>query len=129
MFVPDNLLYTKDHEWVQVQEPGTGTYRVGITDYAQEALGDVVFIEIYKEGTEVSAGEAFGEAESTKSVSDLYVPVSGVIKSSNLELRENPELVNSDPYGKGWMCEIETGQDIHSAELLSPAEYKELIKE
>ncbi len=127
MLVPDNLLYTKDHEWLQTLD--AGVYRIGITDYAQDALGDVVFVEIFAEGTEVKAGEAFGEAESTKSVSDLYAPVSGKIKSSNPMLKDNPGLVNSDPYGQGWMCEIEADEDISSQKLLSWEKYKALIKE
>ncbi len=125
MNTPEDLSYTKDHEWVR--DAGAGIYRVGITDYAQDALGDVVFVEIKPTGTEVVVGDAFGEAESTKSVSDLYSPISGTIKSVNEKLAEQPELVNSDPYGEGWMCEIELGKDSPKEELLTASQYSELI--
>ena len=125
MLVPDNLKYTKDHEWVKFM--GSNIYRIGITDYAQDALGDVVFVEIKEIGTPLKAGDAFGEAESTKSVSDLYTPISGRIHSINLELEKDPELVNSDPYGRGWMCEILAEKNEVSETLLSPEEYKGLM--
>lgn len=125
MNVPENLQYTKDHEWVQDTNPGI--YRIGITDYAQDALGDIVFVEVKDAGTKIKSGEAFGEAESTKSVSDLYSPISGVVKTINENLTDTPELINSDPYGEGWICEIEGSTE--GAELLKAEQYLELIKE
>ena len=103
MSVPADLQYTAEHEWVRV----VGDHvRVGITDYAQEALGDIVFVTLPAVGTDVSAGQSFGEVESTKSVSDLFAPLPGTITARNEELDAHPELVNSDPYGEGWMVEI-----------------------
>src|SRR4051794_37947108 len=102
---PDDLRYTREHEWIQ---PGAGadTVRVGITDYAQGALGDVVYVTLPAVGVEVRAGEPLGEVESTKSVSDIYAPISGTITARNEDLDARPELVNSEPYGGGWMVEI-----------------------
>ncbi len=101
---PDDLRYTEEHEWVR---PGGESLRVGITDYAQEALGDIVFVTLPEVGASVSAGQACGEIESTKSVSDVYAPVSGTVVARNDALDAAPELLNSDPYGEGWMLEIE----------------------
>ena len=102
--IPDELKYTAEHEWVRV---GDGqSVRVGITDYAQDALGDVVFVSLPEVGTTVTAGEACGEVESTKSVSEIYAPVSGEVTARNDVLDTRPELVNSDPYGEGWLVEI-----------------------
>jgi glycine cleavage system H protein len=100
---PEDLQYTKDHEWVRTEG---GAVRVGITDYAQEALGDIVFVTLPETGTHVTAGETCGEVESTKSVSDLYAPVTGTVAERNEALDTSPELVNSDPYGEGWMLAI-----------------------
>ena len=103
--IPAELYYTEEHEWVQ--RTGDDTVRVGITDYAQSALGDVVFVQLPDVGTEVTAGESFGEVESTKSVSDLYAPVSAKVVAVNGDLEANPQVVNSDPYGDGWLIDLQ----------------------
>jgi glycine cleavage system H protein len=103
--IPADLYYTEEHEWVQ--RTGDDTVRVGITDYAQSALGDVVFVQLPDVGAGVTAGESFGEVESTKSVSDLYAPVSAKVVAVNGDLEANPQLVNSDPYGEGWLVDLE----------------------
>jgi glycine cleavage system H protein len=103
--IPADLYYTTEHEWVQ--RTGDDTVRVGITDYAQSALGDVVFVQLPDVGAEVTAGESFGEVESTKSVSDLYAPVSAKVVAVNGDLEANPQLVNSDPYGEGWLVDLQ----------------------
>ena len=103
--IPADLTYTEEHEWVQ--RTGDDTVRVGITDYAQSALGDVVFVQLPDVGAELTAGESFGEVESTKSVSDLYAPVSAKVVAVNGDLESNPQLVNSDPYGEGWLLELQ----------------------
>ena len=102
--IPADLRYTAEHEWVQRSDGDT--VRVGITDFAQSALGDVVFVQLPDVGSEVAAGEAFGEVESTKSVSDLFAPVSGTVSAVNDDLEGNPQLVNSDPYGGGWLLDV-----------------------
>lgn len=107
--IPAELRYTAEHEWVH--RTSEDTVRVGITDFAQDALGDVVFVQLPEIGTEVTAGETFGEVESTKSVSDLYAPVSATVVAVNAELDTKPELVNSDPYGQGWLLELRAGGD------------------
>jgi glycine cleavage system H protein len=107
--IPAELRYTAEHEWVH--RTSADTVRVGITDFAQDALGDVVFVQLPEIGTEVTAGESFGEVESTKSVSDLYAPVSATVVAVNAELDTKPELVNSDPYGQGWLLELRAGGD------------------
>ena len=125
MNFPENLLYTKDHEWVRL----SGTIaRVGITDYAQDALGDVVFVQLPASGTQVSAGQSCSEVESTKSVSDIYVPVSGSITNVNNLLSESPNLINSDPYGDGWIMEIEVSDLSSVAELLDSANYRQFVE-
>jgi glycine cleavage system H protein len=103
--IPADLYYTEEHEWVQ--RTGDDTVRVGITDYAQSALGDVVFVQLPDVGTEVTAGESFGEVESTKSVSDLYAPVTAKVVAVNGDLEADPQLVNSDPYGEGWLVDLQ----------------------
>jgi len=103
--IPADLYYTEEHEWVQ--RTGDDTVRVGITDYAQSALGDVVFVQLPDVGTEVTAGESFGEVESTKSVSDLYAPISAKVVAVNGDLEANPQVVNSDPYGDGWLIDLQ----------------------
>lgn len=125
MIVPENLRYSRDHEWVAVEGD---TIRVGITDYAQDALGDVVFIELPEVGTEVSAGGSFGEVESTKSVSDLYAPVSGEIVEVNAELADNPERLNEDPYGEGWICLIRVADPDQLDGLLDAEAYNSLTE-
>lgn len=118
---PNNLKYSKDHEWVDLE-----SNRIGITSFAQEALGDVVFVELPEVGTDVEAGDTLGVIESVKAVSDLYSPVSGKIIAVNEELLDSPELINQDSYGKGWIVEIEiTGGE----DLLSADEYEKLTKE
>lgn len=107
--IPADLRYTPEHEWVRVT--GDGTVRVGITDFAQSSLGDVVFVQLPDVGTEVTAGESFGEVESTKSVSDLYAPVTAKVIAVNGDLDANPALVNSDPYGQGWLLDLEVDGD------------------
>lgn len=124
MQVPATLRYTDDHEWVSV----SGVIaRVGITDYAQDALGDVVYVQLPAVGAKVAAGEAFGEVESTKSVSDVYAPVSGIVVRVNDALATAPELLNSAPYGDGWMCEIELAELAQAESLLSSGAYEALI--
>ena len=124
MQVPPQLRYTSDHEWVAI----TGSrVRVGITDYAQDALGDIVYVQVPATGTTVSAGDAFGEVESTKSVSDIYAPVSGSVVAVNEALASNPESVNADPYGDGWLCEIECTDLSQFDALLDASAYQALI--
>ena len=118
---PDDLRYTAEHEWVR---PAGDVVRVGITSFAQDALGDIVFVTLPEEGEEVQAGAACGEVESTKSVSDIYAPLSGTVVGRNPALDATPELVNSDPYGEGWMFEIRTGDADSAAGLLSAEDYK-----
>ena len=122
--IPEELRYTAEHEWVR---PGDGsTLRVGITHYAQDALGDVVFVSLPEVGTTVTAGEACGEVESTKSVSELYAPVSGEVTARNDSLESQPELINSDPYGEGWLIEIAAGDASATGGLLDAKGYAEL---
>jgi glycine cleavage system H protein len=122
MQVPDDLAYTEQHEWVRIND---GVARIGITDYAQDALGDVVFVGIPSVGTTVSAEQSFTEVESTKSVSDIYAPVGGKISAVNAALADQPELLNKDPYGAGWICEITVEGDMPS--LLDAAAYRALV--
>lgn len=107
--IPPDLSYTSEHEWVQ--RAGDDTVRVGITDFAQSSLGDVVFVQLPDVGSDVTAGESFGEVESTKSVSDLYSPVTAKVVAVNGDLEGNPQLVNSDPYGDGWLVELQADTD------------------
>jgi glycine cleavage system H protein len=123
---PDDLRYTPEHEWLRGDDGGP--IRVGITAYAQEALGDIVFVTLPQVGTTVRAGEPLGEVESTKSVSDIYAPVSGTVTARNEQLDARPELVNTDPYGEGWMIEIEPDGDASGGSgLLDAAGYRELV--
>ncbi len=125
MNIPENLKYSKDHEWVLL----TGSIaRVGITDYAQDALGDVVFVQLPATNIKVEAGTSCSEVESTKSVSDIYVPVSGTIVSVNDALTNAPNLVNTDPYGDGWIMEIEVSDLVSVDNLMNAAEYRQLIE-
>jgi glycine cleavage system H protein len=123
MLIPEDLRYSRDHEWAKEAQ---GTVRVGITDYAQDALGDVVYVDLPKVGATVSVGGSLGEVESTKSVSEIYAPVSGTVVAVNDDLSRSPELINSDPYGAGWICEIETGASGDVAALLDAAAYRDL---
>ena len=120
MNVPEDRRYSQDHEWVL---PEDGRVRVGITDYAQDALGDVVFVQLPEVGASVSAGESLGEVESTKSVSDVYAPVSGRVVEVNLELNDAPNRLNDDPYGEGWICVIEPEDSSTLDTLLDAAGY------
>jgi glycine cleavage system H protein len=124
---PEELRYTKEHEWVLNE--GDGRVRVGITDYAQDALGDVVYVDVPETGTEVKAGEPFGEVESTKSVSDVYSPVNGTVVERNPLLEDRPELINEDPYGDGWMVVIEMADPGELGDLLEPREYRAFVEE
>ena len=126
--IPAELRYTAEHEWVH--RTGVDTVRVGITDFAQSSLGDVVFVQLPAVGTEISAGETFGEVESTKSVSDLYAPVSATVVAVNTDLDANPQLVNSDPYGQGWLLELRSEGDTLDqglAALLDPDAYRDIL--
>jgi glycine cleavage system H protein len=125
MDIPSDLRYSADHEWARVEE---GRVRIGITDYAQDALGDVVFVEVPEVGTKVERGASFSEVESTKSVSEIYAPVSGVIAEINAELADSPERLNDDPYGEGWICIIEPTDPAQLDELLDAEGYRALIE-
>jgi glycine cleavage system H protein len=129
--IPPDLHYTAEHEWVR--RSGDDTVRVGITDFAQSALGDVVFVQLPDVGAEVTAGESFGEVESTKSVSDLYAPLSGKVTAVNADLDGSPQLVNSDPYGAGWLLDIQVadGAELESAipALLDAEAYRGTLTE
>jgi glycine cleavage system H protein len=123
--VPAELKYTKDHEWIQ--SSGANRYKVGITDYAQSALGDIVYIQLPKVGDSHSQGKVCGEVESTKSVSEIYAPLSGVVVSVNQHLDSAPETLNQDPYGAGWIYEVEISADSELSTLLDSAGYTSLI--
>ena len=129
MSIPDELRYSSDHEWVKVEGGDTASVRVGITDFAQDNLGDVVFVQLPEVGSVVEAGASFSEVESTKSVSDIYAPVSGTITEVNSDLEATPELVNSDPYGDGWLVVIAPTDLGQVDSLLDPAGYLALISE
>ncbi|MDL1914316.1 MAG: glycine cleavage system protein GcvH [Bergeyella sp.] len=124
MKIPTELRYTKDHEWLRI-EGNTAT--IGITDFAQRELGDVVYIDVNTSEESLSAGEVFGSVEAVKTVSDLFLPVSGNIIEINPALEDEPELVNLDPYGKGWIIKIEVEGNVPPADLLSAEEYKSLV--
>jgi len=125
--IPENLRYTTDHEWAVVTD--TNTVRIGITDYAQSSLGHIVFVSVHEVGGSIASGDTFGEVESTKSVSDLYSPVAGTVTARNEALDSNPELVNSDPYGAGWIAEISV-EDVSMLDSLLDAEaYKATLSE
>jgi glycine cleavage system H protein len=120
---PEDLKYTVEHEWVTTPT-GEAVVRIGITGYAQEALGDIVFVSLPEAGTAVDAGQAFGEVESTKSVSDVYAPVTGEIVARNDELAASPELINTDPYGQGWLVEIKVADPAALDDLLDAGGYE-----
>jgi|SRR5210317_2229383 glycine cleavage system H protein len=126
MNFPEDLKYTKDHEWIKVED-NIGI--IGITDFAQKELGDIVYIEVEEEGLEVDEGESFGTIEAVKTVSDLFMPVAGKIQEFNEVLEGEPELVNSDPYGKGWILKIELKDVASVDDLLSAEDYQKLIAE
>lgn len=122
--MPEDLRYTTDHEWVRVEG---NNVRIGVTDYAQDALGDVVFVQVPTIGTSVKAGESFSEVESTKSVSDIYAPITGSVVEVNDELGDAPERLNEDPYGDGWICVLSVGDAGEIEGLLDAAAYRALI--
>ena len=124
MHIPENLKYTSDHEWVMIE---SGRAKVGITDYAQDALGDVVFVDIPEVGKRVAVGETVTEVESTKSVSDIYAPLEGEIIEINHDLDDSPELLNGDPYGEGWIFILQLDEAASTENLLSANEYRELV--
>ena len=123
MNIPENLQYTKSHEWVRMEGD---TVTIGITDHAQDELGDVVFVELPDEGATFDAGESFGTVESVKAVSDLYTPVGGEVVEVNTALEDAPENINEDPYGEGWIVKLRTTDE---PDLLSPQEYEKVVEE
>jgi glycine cleavage system H protein len=123
MNIPEDLRYSPEHEWVRVE--GTRA-RIGITDYAQDALGDIVFVDLPSVGSEVATGGQIGEVESTKSVSEIYAPVAGTVTAVNDALTTTPEQINQDPYGEGWLCEMELASEADLSSLLDAAAYGEL---
>jgi glycine cleavage system H protein len=123
--IPEQLRYTSEHEWVAAAD---GRARVGITHYAQDALGDVVFVQLPEVGAEITAGEAVGEIESTKSVSELYAPVTGTVAAVNQAVADAPEVINSDPYGQGWLFEVAPTDPATIAELLDADGYRQLTQ-
>ena len=126
MNIPENLKYTNEHEWIRLE--GDVAY-VGITDYAQEQLGDIVFVDIQAEGETLEAGEAFGTIEVVKTISDLFMPVAGEVLEQNEALADQPELVNKDPYGKGWIIKVKPAADADFNSLLDAEAYKAIINE
>ena len=126
MTFPDNLKYTEDHEWVLV-EGNVAT--IGITDHAQSELGDVVYIDIEEGQSDLKKGDSFGTIEAVKTVADMFAPVSGSIKEVNTDLNDNPEVVNDDPYGKGWMVKMEMSDSSEVDDLMDAAKYKEMVGE
>lgn len=127
MEFPEDLRYTKEHEWVR--EEGEGRVRVGITDYAQDALGDVVYVDVPEVGTAVSANQAFSEVESTKSVSDVFAPVSGTVLERNALLEDRPELVNEQPYGDGWIVVLQVSEASELEALMDAGAYRSLVQQ
>ena len=124
MIIPEELLYTKEHEWAKIED---NIAIVGITDFAQSQLGDIIFIEFPNIGDEFKKDDVFGEIEAVKTVSELYIPLSGKITEINLELEDSPEKVNSDPYGDGWIIKVELSSIDEKSNLMKPSAYKELI--
>jgi len=127
MDLPEDLKYTREHEWTRVEDEGV--LLVGITDYAQESLGEIVYVDLPEEGLRVSQGEAFGVVESTKAVSDLYAPASGMVVEVNDTLMENPEIINEDPYEDGWMIRIELSDPKETEKFMTATEYQNYIEE
>lgn len=126
MNIPEELKYTKDHEWIKVSD---NEAMIGITDFAQKELGDIVYVEIETEGEELGQGDVFGTVEAVKTVSDLFMPVAGKVIEVNENLEAEPEIVNSDPYGKGWMIKIELADNSGLNKMLSADDYKGIISE
>jgi glycine cleavage system H protein len=125
MQIPDDLRYSSDHEWVRLED---GKARIGITDYAQDALGDVVFVDLPDVGAAVKAGDSISEVESTKSVSDIYAPVAGTVTEVNTDLADAPERLNEDPYGEGWIFVLAVDDPDQVAGLLDAAAYRALVE-
>jgi glycine cleavage system H protein len=125
MNLPENLKYTKEHEWVRVEE---NIVSVGITDFAQGELGDIVFVEVETEGEALAKGETFGTVEAVKTVSDLFMPVGGKVLEFNTALEDGPELINKDPYGKGWMIKIEMSDAADLDDLMDAAAYQAMLE-
>jgi len=123
--VPEELKYTKEHEWLKAKD---GVATVGITDYAQSELGDIVFVELPQVGDTVSQGEPFGTIEAVKTVADLFSPVSGEVSEVNPKIEEDPAVMNKDPYGEGWMMKIKMSEASQADSLLSPTDYRALIE-
>jgi glycine cleavage system H protein len=126
MNIPDSVKYTQDHEWIRTESDNMAV--VGITDYAQGELGDIVFVEIETQGEHLKQGEVFGTIEAVKTVSDLFMPVSGEVIAFNNEINDSPELVNSDPFGKGWLIRVKMDDIQELSTLLDASQYKNLIK-
>ncbi len=124
MIIPEELFYTKEHEWAKIKE---NIAVVGVTDFAQSQLGDIIFIEFPNIGDEFKKDDVFGEIEAVKTVSELYIPLSGKIIEINIELEDSPEKVNSDPYGDGWIIKVELSRMDEKSNLMKPSAYKELI--
>ena len=124
MNLPGELKYTKDHEWVKI-EGNTAT--IGITDFAQGELGDIVFVDVDSVDDELSSGDVFGSVEAVKTVSDLFLPLSGTVVEFNAELEDRPELLNTDPYGKGWIIKLDIGDSADTTELLTAEQYQESL--
>jgi glycine cleavage system H protein len=127
MNIPEDLRYSSEHEWARRLDDGPRV-RIGITDFAQDALGDVVYVDLPAVGTRVDASEAVGELESTKSVSEMYAPVGGIVVAVNEALADNPQLLNEDPYGEGWLIEIEAGDIAQFVALLDAEGYRALTE-
>jgi len=127
MEFPEDLRYTKEHEWIR--DEGDGRVRVGITDYAQDALGDVVYVDVPEVGTAVTANQPFSEVESTKSVSDVYAPVSGTVSERNALLDDRPELVNEQPYGDGWIVVLDVVDASQLGALMDAAGYRDFVRQ
>ncbi|SNS61923.1 glycine cleavage system H protein [Asanoa hainanensis] len=123
--IPDDLRYTAEHEWIR---SGDGPVRVGITHFAQDSLGDIVYVQLPEQGAQVSAGDSFGEVESTKSVSEIYAPISGTVVGRNEKLVDEPETINADPYGEGWLVEIDPSDPAALDGLLTADAYRELTE-
>ena len=124
MNTPSELKYTKDHEWIKV-EGDTAT--IGITDYAQGELGDIVFVDVDTVDDDLNEGDVFGSVEAVKTVSDLFLPIPGIVLEVNAELEDQPELLNTDPYGKGWIIKLKVAEDADFTKLLSAEEYQEVV--
>ncbi|WIM93624.1 glycine cleavage system protein GcvH [Actinoplanes oblitus] len=124
--IPEDLRYTAEHEWVAGD--GSGPVRVGITHFAQDALGDIVYVQLPEEGTELAAGDSMGEVESTKSVSEIYAPIAGTVVARNDTLGDEPELINAEPYAAGWLVEIAPADPAAVSELLDAAAYQALTE-